>query len=86
LIKKRGNSTEKESYEEIVDYLEGKIEESLGKVSLAGLDEALNEVLKTKKSSEETGPSKVKPSEKSSTENVPTNPSTKPEDGLSPIN
>jgi len=58
-----GNATEKEAYEEIEEYLEGELSVSLGKASLAGLNEALDEISQktTQKSSEE---SSVEPTNK----------------------
>jgi hypothetical protein len=39
-----GNTTEREGIDEIIDYLEGELSEALGKASLAGLNEALDEI------------------------------------------
>jgi len=39
-----GNTSETEGINEIIDYLEGELSEALGKASLAGLNEALDEI------------------------------------------
>jgi hypothetical protein len=68
-----GNTTEKESLNQIIEYLEGELSTSLNKASLAGLNEALDEILKepSQKSSEgtyqESINKKAKTSEASST-------------------
>lgn len=89
-----GNTTEKEALKEIIEYLEVEIS-TLNKGSLAGLQEALDEI--PIKSSSEPLNKKVKGNETSSTENSSESSSqssantdnktssTKPSDGLSPL-
>lgn len=89
-----GNVTDKEAFDEIIDYLEEEISVTLKKSSLAGLPEALDEL------AIEPPKKKLKSSESSNTESQaepstePTNtdkeskgniPSAKPSDGLSPL-
>lgn len=86
-----GNATEKESFEEIIDYLEGELSTSLNSASLAGLDKALEEVYNktypkySDKTSEEPLNKKVESSE--TTESAPeaSSSAVKSSEGLSPL-
>jgi hypothetical protein len=64
-----GNATDKEALEEIKEYLEGELSESLGRSSLAGLSKALEGIAKASdnksspEASEEPASKKIKPSD-----------------------
>jgi len=79
-----GNSTEKESLDDIKNYLESELSIALNKASLDGLSEALEKVLESSnKTSPNESSNKVTSSESSASEASTS--TAKPSDGLSPL-